>query len=71
MYEFPVEMPSEMSYLLFSSSPWQNRRMFLARIAESLEITALARIAECLEIKIVSAFAWISFAIKFVVLRQR
>ena len=66
-----VEMPSKMSYLLFISSPCQNRRMFLARIAECLEITVLARIAECLEIKIVSAVTWISLSIKFVVLRRR
>ena len=63
-----IEMPSV--YFL-SLAEWQNRRMFLARIAEYLEITALARIAECLEIKIVSAFTWISFSIKFVVLRRR
>ena len=56
-----VEMPSEMSYLLFISSPCQNRRMAERSLPESqelcLEITVLARIAEsreCLEIKIAS-----------------
>ena len=44
-----VEMPSEMSYLLFVYSPCQNRRMAECSLRESqelcLEITVLARIA--------------------------
>ena len=48
------EMPSEMSCLLFLSSPLPNRRMVECSLPESqelcLEITVLARIAECLEI---------------------
>ena len=43
-------MPSEMSYLLFLSSPCQNRRMAECSLPESqelcVEITVLARIAE-------------------------
>ena len=64
-----VEMPSEMSYLLFMfiSSASQNRRILIAKcfLPDSqklfLEITVLARIAECLEIKIVSAVNQICF----------
>ena len=45
-----VEMPFEMSYLLFIYSPCQNRRMAECSLPESqelcLEITVLARIAE-------------------------
>ena len=45
-----IEMPSEMSYLLFLSYPCQNRRMAECSLPESqelcLEITVLARIAE-------------------------
>ena len=45
-----VEMPSEMSYLLFISSPNQNRRISECSLPESqelcLEITVLVRIAE-------------------------
>ena len=61
-----VGKPSKMSYLLFISSPCQNRR-----IAERLEITVLARIVKCLEIKIISAVTSISLSIKFVVLCRR
>ena len=62
-----VEIPSEMSYLLFISPPFQNRRMAECSLPVSqelcLEITVLARIAESrnrkqnavLEIKIASA----------------
>ena len=60
-----VEMPSNMSYLLFISPPCQNLRMFLATNAECLEITILARITERLEIKIPSVVKWIS--VKFAV----
>ena len=45
-----VEMPSEMSYLLFISSLCQNRRIAECSLPESqklcLEITVLVRIAE-------------------------
>ena len=56
-------MPSEMSYLLFISSPCQNRRMAECSLPESqelcLETTSLPEsqnraIAECLEIKVAS-----------------
>ena len=71
-----VEMPSKMSYLLFISSPCQNRRIAEYSLPQSqklcLEITVFARITECLEIKLVSTVTWIfSLSIKFAVLRRR